>query len=240
MTDSERQEYVRHLDEDQCSVCRSEVDELQSAASLLAFTVPASTPSPSVRARLMEQAQRTTPVLVPPPRPVAFRWLQWMSAGVAVASMAVAFLVIQTNSELRQTANELKSQIARLEVELAGRIKEVAVLTTPGVRVVDLAGQNANVQAGGRIFVDRQEKRWVFYVRDLPSVATDKSYQLWFVPKNGNPISASVFNTASNGSIRLEVPVPDGVPELKAAAVTIEPAGGVPQPTGEFALLGGF
>src|SRR5262249_23471711 len=134
MTDSERQEYVRHLDEDQCSVCRSEVDELQSAASLLAFSVPASSPSPSVRARLMEQAQRTTPAFLPSPRPVTFRWLQWMSAGVAVASMAVAFLVIQTNSELRQTANELKSQVARLEVELAGRSKEIALFTTPGVR----------------------------------------------------------------------------------------------------------
>src|SRR5439155_27376699 len=45
MTDSEKLEYLRHLEDDQCAVCRAEVDELQSAISLLAFTVPAASPS---------------------------------------------------------------------------------------------------------------------------------------------------------------------------------------------------
>jgi anti-sigma-K factor RskA len=238
MTDSERLEYVRHLDEDQCPVCRSEVTELQSAASLLALGVPASRPSPAVKSRLMEQALRSMPARVVESQPVAFRWLQWVSAAVAIASMAVAFAVIRTNSELRRTTNELNSRIAQLEVQIAGQRQELALATSVGVRVVDLAGQNANVQASGRIFIDQQQKRWVFYVRDLPAVPADKSYELWFVPKNGNPIRANVFNTASNGSIRIEVPVPDDVPDLKAAAVTIEPAGGLPQPTGDFALLG--
>ena len=37
MTESERKEYARHLEEDQCAVCLSEVNELQSAVSMLAF-----------------------------------------------------------------------------------------------------------------------------------------------------------------------------------------------------------
>ena len=37
MTESERKEFVRHLEEDQCAVCVSEVKELQSVAAMLAF-----------------------------------------------------------------------------------------------------------------------------------------------------------------------------------------------------------
>lgn len=72
----------------------------------------------------------------------------------------------------------------------------------------------------------------------MPPVTADKSYQLWFVPKSGPPISASVFNTNSNGSLGIEIPVPDTVTDLKAAAVTTKPAGGLPAPSGAFALLG--
>src|SRR5436190_6220641 len=54
MTESERREFARHLEEDQCAVCGSEVGELQSVASLIAFTATSATPSPNVRSRLLE------------------------------------------------------------------------------------------------------------------------------------------------------------------------------------------
>jgi anti-sigma-K factor RskA len=58
------------------------------------------------------------------------------------------------------------------------------------------------------------------------------------VPKSGNPVSAEVFNTDPNGSKVIDITVPDTVGDLQAAAVTLEPAGGVPAPTGPFSLLG--
>ena len=82
-----------------------------------------------------------------------------------------------------------------------------------------------------------KQKRWFFYVKDLPPVPADKSYELWFVPKTGTPVRAVVFNTETNGSSEVEVTVPEGL-DLRAAAVTTEPAGGTDQPTGAFALLG--
>jgi anti-sigma-K factor RskA len=216
MTDSERFEYARHLEEDQCALCRSEVKELQSAASMLAFTVPSAKPSPTVRTRLMEQARASAPVSRELRRP-AFGWLQWVTSAVAIASLAVAFMVVRTNTELRRT---------------------ITILTSPGNRVIDLAGQGTNRQASGRIVVNQQERRWVVYVHDLPPVSANQSYQLWFVPKSGNPISATVFNTGPSGTKELEVLLPNDLPELQAAAVTTEPAGGLPQPSGAFALLG--
>src|SRR5439155_10848029 len=96
--------------------------------------------------------------------------------------------------------DELDSRIAQLEVRLVEQQTQVATLTSPGVRVIDLAGQGTNVQASGRIFVSGQQKRWLIYVRNLPPAASDKGYQLWFVPKNGNPISAKVFDTNADGT----------------------------------------
>jgi anti-sigma-K factor RskA len=236
MTDSERLEYARHLEEDQCAVCQAEVKERQSAISFLAFTVPPSSPSPRVKVRLMEQARNAAPVVEESqPR---LRWIQWATALAAVASIAIAFLLLRANNDLRQEADLLRSRVAQLEVQLAEQRSTVALLTSAGVRVVDLAGQGTTVQASGRIFWDQQQKRWLFSVRNLPPAAADKSYQLWFVPRSGNPTSAHVFDTAADGSFSAEVPVPYGITDLKAAAVTTEPRGGLPQPTGAFALLG--
>jgi anti-sigma-K factor RskA len=237
MTESERREYERHLEEDQCEICRTEATDLQSAVSLLAFTLPESSPSPRVKERLMEQAGNARPV-VEQPR-AGLRWFNWVTASVAIASMAVAFTVIRTNSELRRQTNELNSRIAQLEVQITEQQNTVAMLTRPSVRVIDLAGQGAYVQASGRIFWDRQARQWRFYVNGLPPAPSGKEYQLWFVPKSGNPLNARVFNTAANGSYEVDIPVPGNVGDLKAAAVTTEPAGGSPQPTAtSFTLLG--
>ena len=236
MTDGERAEYARHLEEDQCSVCQAEVKELQSAISFFASTVPQSSPSPAVKVRLMERV-RNSAAVVPESRP-RFRWIQWMTAAAAVASIAIALLLSRTNNDLRHEADLLRSRVAQLEVQLAEQRNTVALLTSAGVRVVDLAGQGTTVQASGRIFWDQQRMRWLFSVRNLPPTDANKDYQLWFVPKSGNPISATVFNTSADGSRSVEVPVPNEAVDLKAAAVTIEPRGGVPQPTGPFALLG--
>ena len=43
--------------------------------------------------------------------------------------------------------------------------------------------------------------------------------------------------TMANGTVQFDIPGPETV-DLKAAAVTTEPAGGLPQPSGGFALLG--
>ncbi len=104
--------------------------------------------------------------------------------------------------------------------------------------VGDLAGKTANVQAKGRIFWDQSKRKWIFVARDLPPLSPDKTYQLWFVPAAGNPVSAAIFNTMTDGSVQAEIDVPGNIAMLKAAAVTTEPAGGLPQPSGQFALLG--
>jgi anti-sigma-K factor RskA len=53
-----------------------------------------------------------------------------------------------------------------------------------------------------------------------------------------NAVSAGVFQPDANGSAQTVVQTPANVPMPVAMAVTIEPAGGVPAPTGDKYLVG--
>ena len=239
MTESERREYAHHLEDDRCEVCRAEVDELQAAMSMVAFSTPPVSPSPAVRERLMEQARAAATRSETKGRmPFLSRhWLELLTSMAAVGAIVIALAATYSNRELRRAEAELRSRISQLEVQLARSENLVARVTSPDIRIVNLAGQGQNVQASGRVFWDQKKKHWFFYAKDLPPVAADKIYELWFVPKTGNPVRAAVFNTESNGSTQFDIDVPDGL-DLRAAAVTTEPAGGTDQPTGAFALLG--
>jgi anti-sigma-K factor RskA len=223
MPESERKMYVHHLETEGCELCRAEVLELQSAMHALAIDLPESTPSPAAKMRLMAQAELSASMrgIQNRAQPRRFEWLAWLiSAAATAALVGVLFL----NSNLRNQVNSLHTRISEL-----GSTK---------VRIVNLSGQGVTPQAGARVFWDQVNRRWLFYVSNLQPVSKDKTYQLWFVPKNGAPVSASVFNTDADGSVTIEVSVPPGIGELKAAAVTTEPAGGLPQPSGSFVLFG--
>ena len=215
LDEREREEFSRHLEEDDCAVCRAEVLESETAAQSLAITLPMQTPSDSVKRRLLARAEAASFAARSRPstertRPV-IAWSGWLAAAAALLLVAFFF-----NSNLR--------------------LRE---LTSPSTRVVELEGQGTTPQARARIYWKEADRRWHVFVEGLPPVPDDRDYQLWFVPPAGtNPVSARVFNTSAEGSAEFEIPVPPGITTLMAAAVTVEPAGGSPQPTSGFALLG--
>src|SRR5947199_5931136 len=169
MTESERKEYARHLEEDQCAVCLSEVNESQSAVSMLAFSTASRSPSPSVQQRLREQAHS-----VASSKPIRSHsllrrfWVDFIASSAAIAAIVVAFAVTRANTELRSLIDVLNSRIAQLEVELSQNRTYIATLTSPEVRVVYLAGPGWNVTARGRSFSDRSQKKCVSYGRHSP------------------------------------------------------------------------
>ncbi|MEO6463611.1 MAG: anti-sigma factor, partial [Candidatus Eisenbacteria bacterium] len=80
-------------------------------------------------------------------------------------------------------------------------------------------------------------KKAVLYASGLPRPPAGKDYQLWVI-EGQTPRSEGVFPVNEQGRathVLPEVPEPGGV---GAFAVTLEPAGGVPQPTGDMVLLG--
>jgi anti-sigma-K factor RskA len=233
LTEEERKEYLRHLENDGCEVCRSAVREFEAAVQTLALELPLEEPSTLVKSRLMVQAALSASGTTPQ-KTTGRSWLAWL---VPVALAAALALVIFLNIGLRNQIQTLTARIDDLEAQSSRQRIVLAALTAPKARIVTLLGQSPNVEAQGRIFWDQAEHRWWVYVRGLPPAPAGKSYQLWFVPKSGDPISAQVFDTTSGGLADLEIPLPGNAPELKIAAVTTEPAGGKPLPSGPFVLL---
>src|SRR5205823_5051998 len=153
MPEDERREYVHHLEEDKCAVCRQEVGELQSAVNSLAFSLPTVSPSASVKARLMAQANLAAAASdgfgMEPRRPRWFMWALQLSAPVALLLLLVVW---RDNAQLRRLADSLNTRIVELESRIGQQKLMLATLTSSDVRVVNLAGQGETPRAGARIF----------------------------------------------------------------------------------------
>lgn len=91
-------------------------------------------------------------------------------------------------------------------------------------------------QANAKVVWDTNARQWTIYIFDLPAPPSDKDYQLWYVTKDAK-IGAAVFRTDEQGRTVLKLtPPPGALAGLASTAVTLEPRGGSPQPTGKFYL----
>jgi hypothetical protein len=151
----------------------------------------------------------------------------------------------------------LRARVADLEVRLAdatsrtllatralGDAQRVAlqtqstvdVLTAPDLARIDLAGQPTAPSARARALWSRQ-RGMVFTASNLPPLPAGRVYQVWVVTADAR-ISAGLVMPDDSGRSTAVFATPPDIPKPAAVAVTLEPAGGVPQPTGAFYLLG--
>jgi anti-sigma-K factor RskA len=227
-----------------CPECQAEVRSFKPLVSALARTVDSREPSADLRARVIGGATRRemrTTQASAVPRSRAGTAIPWVLAtAAAIALAALTPYTVQLRSRTRQLAaivRDLSARLADSDRQLLVARNNVSLLAAPDVRRVDLRGQ-ASPQAGARAYFSRT--RGVYFVAsDLPSIPADKAYQLWFVlPGGANPVSASVFTPDAGGRAELIANVPAGMTDPSVLAVTLEPAGGSPQPTTTPFLVG--
>lgn len=235
LDDDERRSLDAHLKS--CPECRGRLEEAWSRVCLLALAAPPQVPRPAVRERLLRQVH-PEPIAPPAPRPTLF----WRWAAVALA-LILLFSVYRLYT-LREQNRALSARMAELEMlgkqqeAQAARARAVLDLLTSADTVkVALVAAEAHPVPQGKAFY-HPSKGLVFYAADLPALSSHQTYQLWLVPQQGNPISAGIFEVDAKGDGSVVLPsLPPGV-AAKAFAVTVEPAGGVPQPTGKKILIG--
>jgi len=153
-------------------------------------------------------------------------------------STTVRWLLIAATALLTFTAGYLFKKNADLTLERDGLSKEMDEwrgIVSPRTRIIAMVGDEAP-QANAKVVWDTKAQQWAVYIFDLPAPPSDKDYQLWYVTQNAK-ISAAVFRTDEQGRTVLKLtPPPDALAGLAATAVTLEPRGGSPQPTGKFYL----
>jgi anti-sigma-K factor RskA len=140
--------------------------------------------------------------------------------------------------QLVARAEGLERRAARAEAESLRLARTISILAAPGVQSVRLAGMGTTHAAAGRAYVDVADRQAVFYASGLPALGPDKTYQLWYLDEQDHPTSAGVFEVDAHGKAALVVDQSLPVERIQAWAVTVEPRGGRPQPTGPMALAG--
>ena len=219
--------------------------ELDPAILLgLGQAVPQVDPPPELRARIMHAVAGPSSEA----RSVAPRRLpSWLATAASLALAAALTLyaaqlrsrIATLEGELRETrarADATQQQMVDAQRTAAGAQTAVAVLTAPDVARVELAGQPAAPEASARAFWSRS-RGMVFTASNLPALPAGRTYQLWVVTAQA-PISAGFLAPDPRGGVSETFNTPPDIPQPVAMAVTIEPAGGVPAPTGERYLVG--
>jgi hypothetical protein len=215
-------------------------------AQALAQVVDQVDPPAALRDRVLRSVgapsvSRSRPATTAP----AFRsWLATaallaVAAGLSVYSLHLRSRITTLESELRDAilrADASNTQLAEVRRTASEAQSSVAVLTAPDTTRVELAGQTAAPQASGRAFWSRS-RGLVFTASNLPALPAGRTYQLWVVTPQA-PVSAGLLKPDANGSVSVVFNPPANIPSATALAVTIEPEGGVPAPTGAMYLVG--
>jgi anti-sigma-K factor RskA len=183
---------------------------------------------------MAEQDERNVLPFVQPRRAES-RTARWLLIAATTLLAFTSAYFFKQNAKLASENDYLSHERDNLSEQLAASRRQVDDIVSPQTKVIAMIGDEAP-QANAKVVWDTKAQRWAIYIFDLPAPPSDKDYQLWYVTQNAK-ISAAVFRTNEQGQsvLKLTLP-PEALVGLAATAVTLEPRGGSPQPTGKFYL----
>jgi anti-sigma-K factor RskA len=186
---------------------------------------------------MKEVADRAEKKVLPfvQPRRAESRTARWiLIAATALLAFTSAYLFNQ-NTKLARERDHMARERDDLSRALAMSREEVDGIVSPWTKVIAMVGEETP-EANAKVVWDTKANQWVIHIFNLPPPPSDKQYQLWYVTKKAK-ISAWVFSTDEQGRTVLKLTLPtEALAGLAATAVTLEPKGGSPQPTGKFYL----
>lgn len=237
----ERVAFESHLKN--CDRCKQNLAAAEERVGLLGLAVPTLEPPARVKTALLERVRQGVPVPATPVTATSKRawftlWHEPMIAwAFAVILAAVALTLGTRNYRLQHRLDAMEQQMLAHQTAVAHDRNVAELLTSPETQRVLLKQATESAHPEGRVYY-HPNRGLLFYASNLPAAPTDHTYQLWLVPAEGAPISAGVFQPNARGDASVVLPkLPSGV-AAKAFAVTVEPAGGVPEPSGPKVLIG--
>lgn len=236
-----------------CRDCGRAADDYSGVAASLALTIDPVQPPQRVHEAIMQRiapsASEESKVI-----PMRRRWAPALATAASLGLVAVLGWSVYERSRLQQeigrrevAARQLAEQqrqlaaqnqsLARAQQELEATVK---MLTAPGTSVIALSGKEAGPRASARVYLDAPGRRAFIFFNSLPALEPNQDFQLWIIRADQpQPSSAGVFKADPDGNAHLELRNLPVNTEMKALAVTIEPRGGKPQPSGPMVVMGG-
>ena len=254
LSPDDRRDVESHVRE--CDACAADLRELSVVMEGIAHSVDPVAPPPALRRRVLSslasqpQEPRRTPadsnVVAMPTVGVKIRrgvhpgWLA--AAAVLILGLAAA---LYSSSETRRLLVDDVQEAQAASVDLQRRIElyaeqadlAVAILTASDMQPIAMSGK-ANATATTARAYWSPTRGLLIVANDLPMPPPGRIYQVWVIG-GGKPISAGLLGDQGAGRGMLIVPPPTGVaPGTVTVAVTDEPPGGLPAPSGDIRLAG--
>ena len=261
LTGEERREFEAHLES--CPSCAAEVRQAREAVDALGASVPQVEPPASLRARVLASAERQGNVAAPeepsvtatasPTIPASRARMSWrqsvpygLAAAASLAAVALGMYALTLRERLAVLEGELQStraaqrtlqrQLVTLRADADIGRRSAFILAATDLRRIELGGQAPAVDASARAFWS-PARGVIFAGTRLPALPQGRVYQLWMVTESA-PVSVGLLTPDAQGKSIAVAPAPAVTGRVVALAVTLEPAGGVPAPTGPKILVG--
>lgn len=226
-----------------CAACESRIREARETFTQLPRSLEPLTPPSELKARLFDRlTPRPTRAASEQRRGPLWRW--WFAGAGALAAAALVFVLISDLASSRRELARLNNQLAAIQAQSAQKdqlIKQkdqlLDLFAAPDVRAIELAGLAAAPKAKAKLFWNPAMRRGLLITSGLPTPDAGKAYELWGIAGN-EPVPAGVFSVDAQGRGELRLTEIPGEREFDKFAVTLEPAGGVAQPSGPMMLLG--
>ena len=214
LDDLERVAFERHLAE--CPECRAEVASLQEAASTLAETTALEPPA-ALRDRVLAGIATTRPLPPEAPAPVALDSRRPRRRLNQLVAAAAAVLAVGAGTVFWQQPWDDTSQ-APSAVE--------TVLSADDARSTSL-----DFDGGARATLVHSDSvgRAVLVTEKMPPPPPGKVYQLWLDQPGEGMVSAGLMPVRADQRVLLA----GDAATATAAGITVEPAGGSPEPTSD-------
>jgi anti-sigma-K factor RskA len=235
-----------------CDECSRQLALWQGDLETLAAGIPPVEPSELTRARVLRLAgaEAPRPAIAPVRRAPSSPLAGWLALAALLLLAFSLWGVIgraRTEREAERLAAErddlsrrveaLSREVSRAQAETERAKQALQILAAPGVQLVSLSGLGPSPGAAGSTYVNPRAHEALFYAFGLPRLPDQKTYQLWFIAA-GKPVSAGTFAVDPRGNASVRVDRVTDPRQIQAWAVTVEPSGGVPQPTGAMVLKG--
>ena len=226
---------------------RAEVASFERTLARVAMANASVTPSAATRERVMNAAQPRQTIAAASLRPSSYVPLALAAAVIVGLGLTTVRLSDQRNDATQRAesaeakaaamiaANEdLKKTLARAEIRVAELASINRLLASPGTSVLKLGG-NEMSKGWGSAILNVSSKDAALLISDLAPLPEGKVYQAWILGP-GAPVPAGTFTV--EGSFRLVwLEGKEAESRVQGVAVSIEPKGGVPAPTGAIVLV---
>ena len=217
---TERDEIREHLNRD-CDTCIAGVRRALELAAMIGTTSPQAQPSAALRRRILASIGVEQK---------GFSWTPVWAGATALSLGVTTYLAVENRRYTRETSH-LHSEMQTQSNEITRFSEALAILNGPDTRQASF-GQGQPQPPRGTVFVNPSQGV-LLIASNLPPTPTGKLYEMWMIPKTGNPVPAGLFQSQTDGRAMHVRKGAVDVESTGAVAVTVENESGADQPTSQ-------